>query len=146
MEIWFREYSVEETNRRGENTMLSHLGIRITEIGPDFIEGQMPVDARTRQPLGLLHGGASVALAESLASTAGNLTIDPDTFYCVGLEINANHISSCKDGMVTGVAKPLHLGRTTQVWETTIRQGDRLVCVSRMTLAIIHKEKQARAD
>jgi 1,4-dihydroxy-2-naphthoyl-CoA hydrolase len=140
--FWNRAYSLEEVNRRGDNSMVETLGIRITEIGPDFLRGEMPVDHRTKQPIGLLHGGASVALAETLASTAGNLVVDREVSYCVGLEINANHISSCTDGTVVGVARALHLGRSTQVWETTIRQGERLVCVSRMTLAVIAQAKQ----
>lgn len=139
--IWFQLHSLEELNHRGENTLASHLGIRFTEIGPDFICAEMPVDARTRQPLGLLHGGASVALAESMASLAGNLVFDSALYYGVGLEINANHISSCRDGMVVGTTRPLHLGKSTQVWETTIKQGKRLVCVSRMTLAVMKRKK-----
>lgn len=132
---------LQEANRRGEETMVSLLGIRITEIGPDFLRGEMPVDHRTMQPAGLLHGGASVALAESLASIAGNLVVDRKSAYCVGLEINANHISSCTDGTVIGETRPLHIGRTTQVWETRIRQGEKLVCVSRMTLAVVAAKK-----
>jgi 1,4-dihydroxy-2-naphthoyl-CoA hydrolase len=139
--IWHRPYTLEETNRRSENTMVSLLGIEVTEIGPDFLRGRMPVDHRTKQPAGLLHGGASVALAESLASMAGNMVVDNKQAYCVGLEINANHISSCTEGFVTGEARPLHIGRSTQVWETMIRQGDRLVCVSRMTLAVVAPKK-----
>ncbi len=141
--IWFQAHdfdkALEELNRRAENTLLSHLGIKIVEMGPDFLRGEMPVDARTHQPLGQLHGGASVALAESLASCAGNLAIDPSRFYAVGLEINANHIASCKNGTVSGLSRPLHLGKKTHVWETRIHQGDRLVCVSRMTLAILDR-------
>ncbi len=135
--IWFKKYSLEEINQRGDRTLLSHLGIRITEIGPDFLKGEMPVDERTHQPMGLLHGGASVALAESLASTAGNLMLDPLLFYGVGLEINANHISACREGTVIGTASPLHIGKKTQVWEIKIHQDERLVCISRMTLAVL---------
>jgi 1,4-dihydroxy-2-naphthoyl-CoA hydrolase len=137
--IWFRDFSLEEVNARGQSTLVEHLEIQVTELGPDFITGTMPVDHRTKQPVGLLHGGASVALAESLASIAANLTVDSKLSYCVGLEINANHISGCKSGVVTGVSRPMHRGRTTQVWETKITQGDRLVCVSRMTLAVLNK-------
>lgn len=140
MSIWFKSYSLEEVNARGKGTMVEHLGIVVTELGPDSITGRMPVDHRTKQPVGLLHGGASVALAETLGSTAANLVVDRDQEYCVGLEINANHISSCRDGEVTGVSRPLHLGRTTQVWETRITQEDRLVCVSRLTLAVLKKK------
>ncbi len=140
MPIWFKDYTLEEVNVRGNGTMVEHLGIVMTELGNDSLEGTMPVDPRTKQPVGLLHGGASVALAETLASTAANLVLDKDEFYAVGLEINANHISSCTEGFVTGVAKPLHLGKTTQVWEIVIRQGDRLVCISRMTAAVLKKK------
>jgi 1,4-dihydroxy-2-naphthoyl-CoA hydrolase len=118
-------------------SMAAHLGIELTEIGPDFLAGRMPVDHRTMQPYGILHGGASVALAETLASVAGNLVVDQTRERCVGLEINANHIRGAKDGFVTGRTTPLHLGRTTQVWETRIEQDCRLVCVSRMTLAVL---------
>jgi 1,4-dihydroxy-2-naphthoyl-CoA hydrolase len=140
--IWFRPVSpktLKELERLAQNTLLAHLGIRLVEVGPDFLRGEMPVDSRTRQPYGLLHGGASVALAESLASCAGNLVLDSSKFHAVGLEINANHISSCRDGEVVGTARAVHLGKTTQVWETTITQGERLVCLSRMTLAVLEK-------
>ncbi len=102
------------------------------------MEGTMPVDARTHQPHGILHGGASVALAETLGSVAANMSVDPTKFRCVGLEINANHISPVKSGIVTGVARPLHVGRTTQVWEIRITSDQgKLVCVSRLTMAVI---------
>ncbi|MCM2277421.1 MAG: hotdog fold thioesterase [Oligoflexia bacterium] len=140
MPIWFRDFTLEEVNRRGKGTMVEHLGIRILEIGDEQLVGNMPVDERTKQPIGLLHGGASVALAETLASTAGNLVVDPANEYCVGLEINANHIGSCREGFVVGKSTPLHLGRTTQIWETRITQGERLVCISRMTLAVLKKK------
>jgi 1,4-dihydroxy-2-naphthoyl-CoA hydrolase len=141
--IWFRDYSLSDVNLRNRGTLVEHLGIEVIELGPDFIRGTMPVDHRTKQPAGLLHGGASVALAETLASVAGNLIVDPDQEMCVGLEINANHISACRDGMVTGVSRPLHRGRTTQVWETLIRQDDRMVCISRMTLSVLKKRPSA---
>lgn len=140
MGIWFRDYALEEVNARGKGTLVEHLGIVVTGLGADFIQGTMPVDQRTKQPVGLLHGGASVALAETLGSTAANLVVNRDKEICVGLEINANHLSSCRDGFVTGTAKPLHLGRTTQVWEIRIEQEARLVCVSRLTMAVIQKQ------
>ncbi len=113
------------------------LGIVFTEIGPDFLGATMPVDARTRQPYGLLHGGASVLLAETLGSTAANLCTEPGEI-CVGIEINANHLAAVRDGLVTGTARPLHVGRRTQVWEIRIEDDlGRLVCVSRLTLAVI---------
>jgi 1,4-dihydroxy-2-naphthoyl-CoA hydrolase len=121
--------------------MVEHLGIQIVALEDNGIVGTMPVDQRTKQPLGLLHGGASVALAESLGSTAANLVINPDEEYCVGLEINANHISSCRDGLVTGRSTPIHLGKTTQLWETRIYQDSRLVCISRLTMMVLKKKK-----
>jgi 1,4-dihydroxy-2-naphthoyl-CoA hydrolase len=117
--------------------MVSHLDIVITEVGPDYVVGRMPVDDRTRQPFGLLHGGASVALAESLGSMAANLSVNQDTHYCVGLEINANHIRSVTSGFVYGRATPLHVGSTTHVWEIRITdEQSRLVCISRLTMAV----------
>ena len=114
------------------------LGIRFTAIGENFLEAEMPVDRRTHQPRGILHGGASVALAETLGSVGAALTVDPAKFRCVGLEINANHIRSVSEGVVTGRAEPIHIGRTTQVWEIRIRdKEDKLVCVSRLTMAVL---------
>lgn len=141
MPIWFRDFTLEEVNQRGRKTLVEHLGIEITALENGSITGRMPVDDRTRQPIGLLHGGASVALAETLASTASNLVVDREKEYCVGLEINANHISSCREGFVEGTSTPLHLGRTTQVWETRITQNGKLVCISRMTLAVLQRKK-----
>lgn len=121
--------------------MVSYLGIEFTEIGSDYIEATMPVDHRTKQPMGLLHGGANVVLAETLGSIAASLTIDIKKFSCVGLEINANHLKSVRDGKVRGVAKAIHLGRTTQVWEIKIlNEGDQLCCISRITMAILEKK------
>ena len=125
-------------NQTADRTLLGALGITITRITEDEIEGTMPVDKRTHQPYGLLHGGASVALAETLGSIGANLCVDTKEFYCVGLDINANHISGVKSGVVTGIAKPLHVGRTTQVWEIRISsEDDKLVCVSRLTMAVV---------
>jgi len=136
--IWFSDkLTLAELEARGKNTLVEHLAIHITDIGADYLEGTMPVDDRTVQPARILHGGASCVLAESLASIAGNCVVDPKTHYCVGLEINANHIRSIKSGRVTGRARPLHLGRTTQVWEIRIEQDAKLVCISRMTLAVL---------
>ena len=113
------------------------LGIRFTEIGPDYVRGTMPVDARTHQPYGLLHGGASVALAETLGSTAAGLCVEPDQGV-VGIEINANHLRGVREGLVTGTARPLHVGRSTQVWEIRIEdEGGKPVCISRITLAVL---------
>lgn len=138
MTIWHAKPDLETLNRWSENTLVRHLDIRIAEIGDDFIAGTMPVDARTHQPFGMLHGGASAALAETLGSIAANLSVDPETHRCVGLEINANHVHPVREGTVTGVARPLHLGRSTQVWDIRIAGADdRLVCVSRLTMAVI---------
>ena len=124
-----------------EGSMLGHIGIEFTEIGEDYLKGSMPVDHRTIQPFGLLHGGASVALAESLGSMASYLTIDPERFICVGQEINANHIRSARNGSVMGIARPVHIGKNSQVWEIRISdEDDRLVCISRMTMAVIPKK------
>lgn len=121
------------------DTLIAHLGIVFTEAGPDWLRATMPVDARTRQPYGLLHGGASVVLAETLGSTAGNLCVEPGRI-CVGLEINANHLRSARSGVVTGTARPLHVGRTTQVWEIHIEDAaGKPVCVSRLTLAVVDR-------
>ncbi len=140
MSIWFKPFSVDDLNSYQQQTLVSHLGIRYTEVGEDFIAASMPVNARTKQPAGILHGGASVALAETLGSTGANLVVNRDKKLCVGLEINANHIRAMRDGEVRGVARPLHIGGSTQVWEIKISdtQG-RLVCVSRITLAVLDR-------
>jgi uncharacterized protein (TIGR00369 family) len=117
------------------------LGIRITELTPERVVATMPVDERTRQPFGILHGGASVALAETVASVAGMANVDRERFVSVGLEINANHVRAKRDGVVTATATPIHLGRTTQVWDVRIvDEADRLICVSRCTLAVRPRE------
>jgi 1,4-dihydroxy-2-naphthoyl-CoA hydrolase len=136
-----RVVDIETMKRNSPPTLLNSLGIEITRITEDFIEGTMPVDHRTHQPLGMLHGGASVALAETLGSIGANLCVDPQTHYCVGLDINANHISGMRSGTLTGIAKPLHVGRTTQVWEIRMTGDDgRLVCISRLTMAVVAKK------
>jgi len=121
--------------------MVEHLGIVFTDVGKDFISAKMPVDHRTHQPLGLLHGGASVALAETLGSVAATFSVDHEKFNCVGVEINANHVKSVRKGWVHGTAKPLHLGKSTQIWEIVIHnESGELVCISRLTLAVIKKK------
>ncbi|MEW9573541.1 hotdog fold thioesterase [Rhodanobacter sp. Si-c] len=138
MGIWQQDTDLARIDTWSANTLMEALGIRITEAGEDWLRGTMPVDGRTHQPYGLLHGGASVALAETLGSTAAMLTLDPAKFRAVGLEINANHIRGVRDGTVTGTAKALHLGRSTQVWEIRIEdERQRLVCVSRLTMAVV---------
>jgi 1,4-dihydroxy-2-naphthoyl-CoA hydrolase len=120
--------------------MVEHLGMEFTEIGDDFIRGTLPVDGRTRQPYGLLHGGASVALAETLGSTGATMCVDTKEFQCVGQEINANHLRAARTGLVTGTARPLHLGGRTQVWSIDIVNNEgKLVCTSRLTIAIIRR-------
>jgi 1,4-dihydroxy-2-naphthoyl-CoA hydrolase len=132
--------TLEKLNQLSHNTLVAHLGIEIIGVGEDFIEAKMPVDHRTHQPLGMLHGGASVALAETLGSIAASCCVDRNTQYCVGLEINANHIKSVRDGFVYGITKPVHVGKKTQVWEIKItNEQKQLVCISRITLAVIDK-------
>lgn len=138
MAIWKQDVSLEHINGWSANTMMETLGIRITEIGDDWLRGTMPVDHRTHQPYGLLHGGASVVLAETLGSTAAMLTLDPAQEVAVGLDINANHIRGVRSGTVTGTARMVHIGRTTQVWEIRLEtETGELVCISRITMAVI---------
>lgn len=132
-----RAITPEALNALSRGTAMEPLGIVFTEIGPDYLRGTMPVDARTRQPYGLLHGGASVLLAETLGSTAGGLCVDEGQGV-VGIEINANHLAGVREGLVTGTTRPLHVGRSTQVWDIRIEdERGRLACISRLTLAVI---------
>lgn len=133
--------TLEALNKMSVNTMVAHLGIEFTVVGDDFIEARMPVDHRTHQPLGLLHGGASVVLAETLGSVAATCCVDMTRQYCVGLDINANHIKSVKEGFVIGTTRPVHVGKRTQVWEIRIvNEQKELVCVSRITMAVIDRK------
>lgn len=133
--------SLTQLNNTKNQTMVTHLGIEFTGIGEDFLEATMPVDHRTIQPMGLLHGGANVALAETLGSLAASLTVDPEKQNVVGLEINANHLKSVRSGKVKGVAKPIHIGKSTQVWEIKIfNEAEQLCCISRLTMAILDKK------
>ena len=136
--IWFKpELRLADLLPLGQGTMGEHLGIEWLELGEDFIKARMPVDHRTKQPYGLLHGGASVALAETLGSVGAALSVDPTRYIAVGLEINANHIRSVRDGFVIGTTRPVHRGATTQVWEIRIEDDrGKLVCISRLTVAI----------
>lgn len=139
----FRHATLEFVNQLNKNTMGDHLGIEITEIGSDYLKGKMPVDNRTKQPFGILHGGASAALAETLGSIAGTLVLDPEREFCVGLEINANHIRSAESGYVYGTARPIHIGGKTQVWEIRIEdERQSLVCISRLTLAVLLRKRE----
>jgi len=147
MAIWQKAYTLEELNGMARCNMVAHLGIEFTAIGDDFLRARMPVDERTRQPAGLLHGGASVALAETLGSFAANLvaSADGDMGHWVGQEINANHIRGIRSGWVYGETRPLHLGRRSQVWEIRISdESERLVCVSRLTMAAVARCKGER--
>jgi len=141
MGIFKTKMTVDALNSWSANTMAETLGIEFTNVGEDYLEARMPVDHRTHQPLGLLHGGASVALAETLGSVAATLCIDPSKQFCVGLDINANHIKSMRDGYVKGITTPIHIGKKTQVWEIriTTMEGD-LVCISRITVAVLDKK------
>jgi 1,4-dihydroxy-2-naphthoyl-CoA hydrolase len=140
MSIWFEPVTLELVQRThpGNGSLADHLDIRFTEVGPDYMKASMPVDHRTQQPFGLLHGGASVALAETLGSIASTFCVDRSRFYCVGQEINANHIRSARSGRVTGTARPVHLGGRSHVWDIRIEdEQSRLICVSRLTMAVI---------
>ncbi|MCS7297972.1 MAG: hotdog fold thioesterase [Bacteroidia bacterium] len=139
--IWAVEVAPSAINELCRGTLAEALGIVFTEIGPDYIRARMPVDHRTRQYLGILHGGASVALAETVASTASNLVVNPQTHYCLGLEINANHLRSIREGYVIAEAHPIHLGRTTHVWEIRIfEEGtDRLIGIVRHTTIVLSR-------
>jgi 1,4-dihydroxy-2-naphthoyl-CoA hydrolase len=140
MTLWKTQITLDQLKERSKNTLAEHLGIEYLEIGDDYLKAKMPVDHRTKQPAGLLHGGASVALAETLGSIAAALCINREKKRIVGLEINANHIRPVTDGWVTGVTKPIHVGNTTQVWEIKIyNEQDKLICVSRLTVANIDK-------
>lgn len=138
MAIWKQDTDLARINGWSTNTMMETLGIRFTAVGEDWIQGSMPVDHRTHQPYGLLHGGASVVLAETLGSTAAMLTLDPAQEVAVGLDINANHVHGVREGTVIGTARKVHIGRTTQVWEIRIEtETGELVCISRITMAVI---------
>lgn len=138
MAIWFDGFLLDHVNDKSQGTLITQLGIEFIAAGDDYVSARMPVDDRTRQPAGVLHGGASVALAETLASWGATFAVDREKHYCVGLEINANHVRSVGSGWVTGTARPLHLGRSTQIWEVRIvDENDRLVCVSRVTMAVL---------
>ena len=139
MSIWRSLQSLEQLNVRLGN-LIDNLGIRFTEVGDDFVRGTMPVDARTIQPYGLLHGGASVALAETLGSMGAAMCVDAAEYQCVGQEINANHVRAARSGLVTGTARPMHIGGRTHVWSIDIvNEANKLVCVSRITMAVIKR-------
>ena len=135
--IWKKEFILEDMNHFRKDTIVGHLGIEFLEKGDDFLSATMPVDKKTVQPMGILHGGASVVLAETLGSAASYMTLD-ESHYSVGLEVKANHLKSVPKGLVKGTARPVHLGRTTQVWDISIENENAdLICVSRLTMAVL---------
>ena len=140
MPLWHTVATPDQINRLAPNTIAEHIGIEFTEVGEDYLKARMPVDDRTVQPARILHGGASVVLAETLGSVAAYLCIDPSKKTAVGLEINANHVRSARSGYVYGAARPVHLGGSTQVWEIRISdEQDQLICISRITMAVLNK-------
>jgi len=140
--IWYKPVSIATLNEENAGTLNAHLGMEFTEAGPDYLTASMPVDHRTVQKYGILHGGASMALAETVGSIAGTLVINPEEFICFGMEINANHIRSARSGRVYATARPLHLGGRTQVWDIRISDEDgQLICVCRHTVAVVPKNR-----
>ncbi|MEE3003310.1 MAG: hotdog fold thioesterase [Pseudomonadota bacterium] len=140
--IWKMKISLRDVNERSKNTAAEHLGIKFTEFGNDFLTATMPIDNKSLQPLGLLHGGISVALAETVGSSAANYCVDQNKYYCVGLDINANHIRSVKSGYVRAKASPIHLGKSTHVWQIEIKDmEENMICISRLTMAVISRKK-----
>jgi len=140
MRIWFSEVRLEHIVNRGANTLVDHLDIKFIEVGEDYLRATMPVDNRTRQVMGVLHGGASAALAETVGSFAANICVDDTRFMCLGQEINANHLRPVTGGLVTATARPFHIGARSQVWHIEIHdERQRLVCVSRLTMAVVEK-------
>jgi len=141
--IWFdKEITIEKLRSLQYKTMAEHIGIELVEIGKDFLKAKMPVDHRTQQPYGLLHGGASCVLAETVGSLAAATVVDHTRYACVGLDINANHVRSAKQGYVTGIATPLHLGANTHVWDIKIYdEMNKLICISRLTVAVVPRKE-----
>lgn len=139
--VFKRKPSLDQLNKQSKGNMVEHLGIIFTDFTDETVSASMPVDDRTKQPMGLLHGGANVVLAETLGSIASSLTLDIEKQFSVGLEINANHLKSVKEGLVFGTASPIHLGKSTQVWEIKIKnESDQLCCISRLTMAILDRK------
>ena len=143
MAIWFKEFPLSYAQERGRGTLIEHLGIELLEAGENYLRASMPVNGHTRQPAGMLHGGASVTLAETLASWAATFCVDPSRHHCVGIEINANHLRPMAEGYVYGTARPVSLGKTLQVWEVRIsNEQEKLVCISRVTMAVLSAASQ----
>jgi 1,4-dihydroxy-2-naphthoyl-CoA hydrolase len=140
MSIWRTQTSVEQLQEHSLNTLAETIGIRVTEVGPDFLRATMPVNPKTHQPMGVLHGGASVALAETVGSLAATLCIDRTRYVCLGQEINANHLRPISSGTVTATARPYHIGKRSHVWSIEIRdEQEKLVCISRLTIAVVDR-------
>ena len=143
MSLWFHPYTAAAVAQHNATNMLAYLDLQITEVGEDYLVGTLPVDHRTQQPFGLLHGGATCVLAESLGSIAANMVLDPKTHYAVGLEINANHLRPVREGRVRGEARAIHIGRSTQVWEIKVYdQDDKLSAISRLTMAVLEHPRK----
>jgi len=139
LSIWKKSFDLDSLNKSRQQTLVETLGIMITEFGDDFLTATMPVEARTHQPMGILHGGASVVLAETVGSIAANMAVD-EAHYCVGLDINANHLRSVRAGLVYATCRPIHIGRSTHVWDIQIKnENDKPVCISRLTMAVLQK-------
>jgi 1,4-dihydroxy-2-naphthoyl-CoA hydrolase len=142
MSIWRTQTSVEQLQEHSRNTLAETIGIRVTEVGPDFLRATMPVNPKTHQPMGVLHGGASVALAETVGSLAATMCIDRTLYVCLGQEINANHLRPISSGTVTATARPYHIGKRSHVWSIEIRdEQEKLVCISRLTIAVVDRPK-----
>ena len=140
MKIWKSPIDLTIVTDRAKNSMSDYLGIQFTAVGDDFLSASMPVDHRTKQPAGIMHGGASCVLAETVGSTAANFAVDNQTHYCVGVDINTNHIKAMREGIVIATAKPYHIGKTTQVWGIEIKDEEgRLVSVNRLTMAVLER-------
>jgi len=141
MTIWKTPFDLNSANERSKNTLAELMGIEFIEFGDDFLTARMPVDHRTKQPIGIMHGGSSCVLAETVGSMAANLCVDMNTHYCVGLDINTNHIRAAREGFVIGTAKPYHLGGTTQVWGIEIKNEEgKLISVNRLTMAVLSRK------
>lgn len=139
--IWVAPLTVEQINDNARNTLASHLDITITELGPDYLKAEMPAARKVFQPMGLVHGGANVVLAETVGSIGANMLVDRDAYVCVGQEINANHVRGVRQGTVTAIAKPGYVGRSSQVWDIRLYDDkDRLTCISRLTMAVISQK------
>ncbi len=140
MSIWFQPITLDDLNQRSENTLAAFLDIQFTKIEDDALTATMPATDRTKQPIGIVHGGANVVLAETIASTAANAAVDQSLFYCVGLEINANHLRPVREGLITGTTRAIHIGRTTQIWLIELyNEAGKPTCVSRMTASVVKR-------